>query len=74
MTPLTKEQEIYFKEQRRQKWLDISVRPWADKHGITVKQALSVLFFDCISPRIYPTPNEWVEANDFALTTWEELK
>ena len=37
---------VNFEDRARQEWVDRSLQPWCDRHGLTLKQGLSVLFDD----------------------------
>lgn len=70
------EAQLAFLEQRRQTWLKTAVIPYAERHGLTVRQALSVLYEDEIVPG--PTARDvytWVsEGNTFHRMTVSALE
>lgn len=37
---------VKFEDRARQEWVERSLQPWCDRHGLTLKQGLSVLFDD----------------------------
>lgn len=56
------------RESRRQQWLETVIDPWAQKHGITRLQAISVLFCDN-TDGVTNKDAYWVDGNDFAGAT-----
>lgn len=66
------------KDERYKEWLVI-VGKWADKHDITVRQAISVLFKDRLTCKQEGVSQEkhvfqWYEADEFAGVHWHEAK
>jgi hypothetical protein len=59
-------------EGRKEAWLNTCIRPWAQKHGITEQQAISVLFFDNLKDGISSNDCFWAECHTFALLLMEK--
>lgn len=53
-------------ESRKLAWLNTCIKPWAEKHGITEQQAISVLFFDHTKTGPRSEDCFWAESNLFA--------
>ncbi|MBY0466242.1 MAG: hypothetical protein K2W33_14995 [Burkholderiales bacterium] len=73
---------VRFEDRARQEWVDRSLQPWCDRHGLTLKQGLSVLFDD--HPYNLKDPSELVtqrsvlawsgQQNDFSFRLMEDMK
>ncbi len=74
MSDIDKEQRRAGFEQRYYAWL-VEVNKWASKHGITERQALSILYDD---ERLLVDVQDWIEYYEFiehyrtAGGTWHE--
>jgi len=74
---------VKFEDRARQDWVDHCLQPWCDRHGLTLKQGLSVLFDDDSFNPADPSKDRvtrrdvlgWSgQQNDFALRLMADMK
>jgi hypothetical protein len=71
-------QAVQDEDRARQAWVDAALKPWCDRHGISLEQGLSIAFFENIEADASPTMADlfkWSgQQNAFALRLMADIR